>query len=418
MKYVCTCYKCGFPKIFDEDKIPEVCPICEAPRSQFLLEPYTGNIEDRRIHVDPPEPDPNWDPYDVSFHAPKKFKEGTLHGRIRRLVLNYDDAEASRNFYRDVFGWDIIPTEHSDKDHPLMYCATGPGFPNWEPKYASFTYTYLKFRGADETGMDPAFIVEVDDIDETLSRAPQLGGAVLRDKYQVEGNTYAVLSDGEGNAFYIWQTPDDVNWASPECRNDWKWVRKKQTLADVPESPNPVPEYPGRPPKKFAKRGLHGRARMLTIFYDDFRHFQKFYTELFGWDFCKLPASSSFIEAPGTEERPHLIIATGPSYETYEALVPGHVNIMAHYREKAAAEKTIFTSEVHMDEPVVYTAAKVYQYGGKVLNDIKPDEPGSSAFLEIMDPAGNRWSLWRCPNSRTWDEAETYYDIEADTEEG
>lgn len=416
MKLVCTCYNCGFPKIFDEDAIPEVCPICGAPRSKFLTEPCTGNISDRRIHVDPPAPDPDRDPYDISFHAPKVFRKGSLHGRIRRLVLYYDDPAVSERFYREVFGWDIIPTQHADPKEPLLYCATGPGFPNWEPKYASFTYVCLKSRRSDESGMEPGFVVEVDDIDETLSKVEDFGGKILKDKYEVEGCICAVLGDGEGNAFYIWQTPENVNWDAPECRNDWRWVRHRQTLADVPETPNGVPAYPGRPPKKFPKKDLHGRARMLSIYYDDFYHFQRFYTELFGWDFCILPGSSSFIDGETPPDKPHLIIATGPSYETYEGLVPGHVNILAHYRKSPDMERTLFTSEIHMDEPVVFTARNVLACGGRVLNAIEPDEPGKSAFLEIADPAGNRWSLWRCPDSRTWDEAETYYDIEADAE--
>ena len=56
------------PIAFEETEVPAACPGCGAPRSQFLEEPWCGSIEKRRIHVDPPEVDPNRDPFDISFH--------------------------------------------------------------------------------------------------------------------------------------------------------------------------------------------------------------------------------------------------------------------------------------------------------------------------------------------------------------
>ena len=229
MKYIYTCFKCGFPFAVDEADCPEYCPSCSGHKSQYLVEPWNGSIEARRIHVDPPEPDPNWDKYDVSYHHPKHFPAKTRHGRVRRFVVPYEDAELTKKFYAEVFDWDIIPVEcDQEKAEPLMFAATGPGFANWEPKFPSFGYGFLKPKATDDTGKAPRFVVEVDNIDELLAKVEQYGGKILKGKYEVDGELYAVLEDSEGNPFYIWQTPPTVTFEEPESQNYYKWVRTPQ----------------------------------------------------------------------------------------------------------------------------------------------------------------------------------------------
>lgn len=229
MKYIYTCLKCSFPFALDESEVPDFCPACNASKDQYLVEPWNGSIEKRRIHVDPPEPDPNWDKYDISYHHPRHFPAGTRHGRVRRFVLEYDDADVTRKFYDDVFDWDIVPVE-SDKDEaaPVMFCATGPGTPNWEPRFPSFSYGLLMPRGKSQTAKEPKFVVEVDDIGEVLSLVEGHGGRVLRGQFEMDDQQYAVLEDSEGNPFYLWQTPDDVTFDEPESQNFYHWDRTPQ----------------------------------------------------------------------------------------------------------------------------------------------------------------------------------------------
>ena len=205
MKKIYTCLACGFPIAMDESEVPDHCPGCGAPKNQFLEEPWHGSIEKRRIHVDPPEYDPNRDPFDISFHIAKDFSDKKGDGRVRRWVFAYEDAKILRDFYTDVFGWDIINTEHSDPGQPLMYCATGPGTPDWEPSVPSFGYGYLKPKSESEVAPAPSFVVEVKSIDDTLKKVTKFGGKVLRERFQIEGQDYAVVEDSEGNQFYIWE---------------------------------------------------------------------------------------------------------------------------------------------------------------------------------------------------------------------
>ncbi|MDD3363243.1 MAG: hypothetical protein PHW34_16405 [Hespellia sp.] len=211
MKKIYTCFVCGFPIAFEETEVPAHCPGCGAPRSQFLEEPWMGSIEKRRIHVDPPEVDPNRDPFDISFHPAKDFAPLKGHGRVRRWIMGYDkgQAEEVKSFYEDCFGWDIIDTEETcESADPRMYCATGPGTPDWEPRVPSFEYGYLKPN--EEAAPAPSFVIEVKDIEETLKKTVEFGGKVLRERYTAEGNDYAVIQDSEGNQMYIWEIKDEV----------------------------------------------------------------------------------------------------------------------------------------------------------------------------------------------------------------
>ena len=62
-------------------------------------------------------------------------------------------------------------------------------------------------------------MVEVDNIEDTLKKVVEFGGEVLKERFTVEGNDYAVIRDPEGNAMYIWETPSTVTWDEPESQN-------------------------------------------------------------------------------------------------------------------------------------------------------------------------------------------------------
>lgn len=162
--------------------------------------------------MDPPEVDPKRDPFDISFHPAKDFAPLKGDGRARRWVMGYNKGQAAemRSFYEDIFGWDIIDTEGSDPENPVMYCATGPGTPDWEPRVCSFTYGFLKPNEEDINAPAPSFIIEVKSIERTLEKTEEFGGKVLRERYTEGGNDYAVIEDSEGNRLYIWELKDIV----------------------------------------------------------------------------------------------------------------------------------------------------------------------------------------------------------------
>jgi len=172
---------------------------------------------------------------------------------------------------------------------------------------------------------------------------------------------------------------------------------------------NETINYPNRPPKKYPKKDLHGRVRILSMAYKDFKRFQNFYVNVFGWDMFELPESAG--GAPQGSARPSLLIATGPSYETYEGVVPGHLNVSAHYAD-GKMEKPCFCIELHMDRPVQETFEDMIAHGAELLGEMPKESEGWATGGSIKDPSGNVLGVWKCPSSRTWEEPETGYDEE------
>lgn len=208
MKKIYTCYVCGFAWAREEEECPDNCPSCAADPSNYLVEPWCGDINKRRIHVDPPEPDADRDPYDISYHAAKDFAPQKGNGRVRRFVLGYDKGQADviRKYYTDAYGWDIIDVEGTDPENPVMYCCTGPGTADWEPWVPSFGYGFLIPR---EEGLpEPSYIVEVKDIEATNEKVVKYGGKVLKNRFTFAGQDYAIIEDSEGNGIYIWEVKE------------------------------------------------------------------------------------------------------------------------------------------------------------------------------------------------------------------
>lgn len=165
--------------------------------------------------------------------------------------------------------------------------------------------------------------------------------------------------------------------------------------------------YPFRIPKKYPKKDLHGRPRVILMQYRNLKRFQKFFVNVFGWDIFELPQAAG--GAPKGSEHPTLLIATGPSYETWEGLNPGHMNCMASYTEGDVSTPTLF-AEAHMDRPLADTVKEIVEYGGSHDGDLPVETEGWACQTFVKDPSGNTHFLWKCPPSRTWEEPEAGYD--------
>lgn len=175
---------------------------------------------------------------------------------------------------------------------------------------------------------------------------------------------------------------------------------------------------PGRPPKKFTDKSLHGRTRLWVITYKDLHRFMNFYINVFGWDMIETPEAASGV--PAGDPHPGLLIATGPSQYDYEGLAPGHMNMFAHW-SAGELEKMGPFMEIDMECPLQETIQKMLDHGGELILDktksalAKPLDDSKQSWQPhavIKDPAGNYLFLWKCPSSRTWDELETEYDAE------
>jgi len=97
--------------------------------------------------------------------------------------IEAQDPQRQREFYSALFNWNIEPDG-------IMSIDAGIGGP--EPGPAGH------IRQSGRTGV--TLYVQVRDLDETLARAKELGGAVVLERLQIpDGATLAAITDPEGN---------------------------------------------------------------------------------------------------------------------------------------------------------------------------------------------------------------------------
>ena len=124
--------------------------------------------------------------------------------------------------------------------------------------------------------------------------------------------------------------------------------------------------HPNRPPKKYPKKSLHGRTRLMVMTYRDLKRFQNFYIHVFGWDMIETPEAASGI--PAGDPHPGLLMATGPAQYDYEGVTPGHMNLFVHWAPEAI-EKIGPFMEIEMEVPLEETIGKILGHGGKLILD-------------------------------------------------
>lgn len=385
-----TCLRCGFPFMADDKSPQEACPTCNGSASQILSEPMIPG-QKRRIYVTPPKPDPNWDPMNASYHCPKDYPRDTTNHQLRKFVISYRDHQKLKSFYENVFDWDIVDTRVNNPIHPLLLAATGAGTPNWEPLAPSFIYGLLRATRDDVTGKNPSYVIDTDDMAVSLEKIRENGGKVLLEPERVGLANIAVAEDTEGNAFYLWHTPEG---------EAWNFFNKEY-----------CPAVLGRAPKRYPRRSLHGRVRGISIPYDDEVRVRKFYIDTFGWDFYLMPP---YFFGP---EHNVFWAATGPTQSSWESSMEGHVT--ATFVPRELSDKSYLWLEVdNCGETVEETVAG----GGRLISgrpdgqdwDASVGESGGdwSNMAIVEDAQGNRLLFWQCPGSRTWEEPEAIHDMD------
>ena len=165
--------------------------------------------------------------------------------------------------------------------------------------------------------------------------------------------------------------------------------------------------YPGRTPKRYPNKDLHGRIRMGALPYKNVETFKKFYIDVFGWDMFVLKVPSN--DEIQNITKPTIMVATGPSQITWEGLEPGLMNVTGTFNENNTVPEMLLM-EVHMDRPLQETADKITALGGQVYVIEEHNEDGFVDGITFTDPAGNLIRGWKCPPSRTWEEPEADYD--------
>lgn len=125
-----------------------------------------------------------------------------MNGRVVHFEVPFDDAERAYAFYRDVFGWNVMPMPEME----YTSVSTGPtsdqGMPS-EPGYIGGGM----FQRGDAPPKAPVITLDVDDMDAALASVEQHGGSRVGEKLTVgEMGFAAYFQDTEGNLMGLWQS--------------------------------------------------------------------------------------------------------------------------------------------------------------------------------------------------------------------
>jgi predicted enzyme related to lactoylglutathione lyase len=126
--------------------------------------------------------------------------EVEMTGRVVHFEVPFDDADRARNFYKEVFDWQIQPMPEMNYN----MVSTGPTSDQGMPSEPGFIGGGMMQRQAPVNS--PVITLEVDDIDATINAVEKHGGAAVGEKMAVGDMGFAAyFSDSEGNLMGLWQ---------------------------------------------------------------------------------------------------------------------------------------------------------------------------------------------------------------------
>lgn len=124
-----------------------------------------------------------------------------MNGRVVHFEVPFDDADRARQFYAEVFNWQIRPMPEMNYN----MVSTGPVSDEGMPSEPGYIGGGMMERQAPATS--PVLTIEVDDIDAAVNAIEKHGGAAVGEKTAVgEMGFAAYFTDSEGNLLGLWQT--------------------------------------------------------------------------------------------------------------------------------------------------------------------------------------------------------------------
>lgn len=113
------------------------------------------------------------------------------HGDVTHLEIPVTDLERAKDFYSDLFGWEITAPPGFE-EYPMWRAPNGISGGALTPREEGFT--------------QPRSIVEVDSIDDTLAKVVAAGGTVIQERSPItETAWWAVFADPDGNVIGLYE---------------------------------------------------------------------------------------------------------------------------------------------------------------------------------------------------------------------
>ena len=103
-----------------------------------------------------------------------------VHAEIRS-----QDPDATRRFFADLLGWKVASE------------GAFPGYTFIDTGVESGTFVAISPRQSAED--EVLFFVAVENVEEILARAEQLGGSIVQPAQHVPGTSFGVITDAQGH---------------------------------------------------------------------------------------------------------------------------------------------------------------------------------------------------------------------------
>ncbi len=126
-----------------------------------------------------------------------------MSGKVMHFEIPFDDGDRASGFYRDVFGWQLVPMPEMD----YTIVMTGPSDPETGPTEPGFINGGMFKRGDEVPSKGPNVVIDVASVDDALGAVESAGGTRLTDKQPVGDMGFtAYFSDSEGNVIGLWES--------------------------------------------------------------------------------------------------------------------------------------------------------------------------------------------------------------------
>ena len=123
-----------------------------------------------------------------------------MSGRVVHFEVPFEDAERAKEFYREVFDWQIQAMPEMEYN----IVSTGPVSDEGMPTEPGYIGGGMMQRQAPVN--TPVVTSAVDDIDGTLAAVEKHGGSSLGGKMPVGDMGFAAyFTDSEGNVMGLWE---------------------------------------------------------------------------------------------------------------------------------------------------------------------------------------------------------------------
>lgn len=125
--------------------------------------------------------------------------DGAIPASIVWFEIPADNTDRARNFYRQMFGWNI-----ERFPGPKEYWHINTGGPDASPDGGLIPRQSARQQWITN-------YVSVPSVDEAAARVQELGGSICLPKTPVPQMGYfAICQDTEGNTFAVWETSPDA----------------------------------------------------------------------------------------------------------------------------------------------------------------------------------------------------------------